>query len=62
MLLFPPFHYVATVQVVNLGYSFILTPPDYGLGRVASVNIVMLLTQWVGVGLVGAIAFRLLRD
>jgi hypothetical protein len=64
MLLFPPFHFRGTSGVVfNLGYSFLFSPPHFGSGSsaVGTVDIGMLLTQWVGVGIVGGLAFFVAR-
>jgi len=61
MLLYPPFHkVVGGGRVTNDGYHFIL----YDEGPVlikASVNEAMLLTQWIGVLIVGGIAFFLAK-
>lgn len=58
MLLFPPFHVTGTGEgTINFGYSWILNPPYYR----ATVNIAMLITQWIGVLIVGGIAYFLLK-
>ncbi len=63
MLLFPPFHFTTAYGVeFNLGYSFLLSPPLNGNYQPGSVNIGMLLTQWVGVCAVTALAAYLLKE
>ncbi len=60
MLLFPPFHVTVTGGVVVWnGYSWIFGPSDYPQ---ATVNIALLITQWIGVLIVGGIACFLLKD
>lgn len=61
MLLIPPFHLADRSGSFNMGYSFLLTPPKLGYST-ASVNYGTLLTQWVGVCLIGGIAFIALKD
>lgn len=53
-LLFPPFQ----IKGTNRGYGFILSPPF----RYAMVNSGTLLVQWVGIILLGAIAFFLVKN
>lgn len=59
MLLFPPFvaHY-RTGTVENCGYEFLLTPPNSS----CTVDIAVLLVQWIAVAIVGAILWFALRD
>lgn len=58
MLLFPPFHaLLAPGRVRNLGYHPIFDPPTFG-----SVNVSLLVAQWLGVAIVGCIALVLLKD
>lgn len=62
MLIFPPFHVKLPGGTVrNLGYSLILDPPklSYVTG---TVDVGLLITQWVGVLIVGGIAFFLFKD
>jgi len=56
MMLFPPFHMVISGRSVNFGYSFLFSPPNKGL---ASVNIIVLLAQWLMAILVTAASFAL---
>lgn len=62
MMLFPPF-YIRGVNgvVINLGYSFLFKPPIIS-NSLGSVDTGMLLTQWIGVLIVGGVAFYLLKD
>ena len=56
MLLFPPFQfYMENGALLNMGYGFLFDPPELSERAVATVNIGMLLVQWVAVILVGAI-------
>ena len=57
MIAYPPFHSVfANGAVSNKGYHWIFRPPD-----MATVNVSMLLIQWIGVLVVGGIAFFLTK-
>lgn len=59
MLLFPPYHFVGVGGLHrSFGYSWIFSPPN----EVAIVNLGLLLTQWIGVGIVAAITFFLVGD
>jgi hypothetical protein len=57
MLLFPPFYIQLSGSIFNMGYGFILNPPLYSSSISASVDIAMLLAQWIGTLLLTAIAF-----
>jgi hypothetical protein len=58
MLIYPPFESVLEHGKFNLGYEFILTPPDnYG-----TVNIGLLLMQWAVVIVIGAIGWLFLKN
>ena len=61
MLLFPPFQVQVRGTAFNMGYHYIAEPPRRG-SIPASVNAQMLLVQWVGVALLGAVAVLLLKD
>lgn len=56
MLLFPPYTYRSVANTYSTGYGFI-----FDLSRNAAVNIPLLLTQWLGVLIVGAIAFLITK-
>lgn len=57
MIVYPPFQVVAKNGIViNMGYGLIIDPPKRGF-ITATVNVAMLLIQWVGVLIVGGIAF-----
>lgn len=59
MLVFPPFQVInSNGMAFNMGYGWIFDSPKRG-SITANVNIPMLLTQWVGVLIVGGIAFFL---
>lgn len=61
MLLFPPFQVIFSGTTINMGYGFIFTPPKKGY-LIASVNSVMLFVQWIGVVVIGSLAFFLLKN
>lgn len=60
MLLFPPFDFTwLNGATSNAGYAFILSPPVTGNGLKASVDIGVLVTQWLAVAIAtGAMIFR----
>jgi hypothetical protein len=58
MLLFPPFQYINRVGTFHAGYGFLLLRPETG----PAVNLGLLLMQWVIVGLIGGVAFYLLKE
>lgn len=58
MLLFPPFHRGYQGGSINMGYSFIFSPPEV----ISTVNTGMLFMQWIGALILGGIAFFLLKD
>jgi hypothetical protein len=61
MLLYSPFHVVANNGTIfNMGYDWITDPPKRGY-IAATVNVAMLLIQWVGVFVVGGLAFFLAK-
>ena len=56
MLLFPPFHWVGQGgATASAGYGFLFNPPG------GTLDIGTLFAQWVGVLIVGGIAFFLLK-
>ena len=58
MLLYPPFQRTGSEgRVFGSGYSWLFDPPFS-----ATVDVGTLLTQWVGVLIVGGIAFFLLKE
>lgn len=62
MFLFPPFHFINYRGVqLNLGYAWLFSPPLVDDRYAGSVNIALLLVQWLAVGVVCAIALLLLR-
>ncbi|MHB1176390.1 MAG: hypothetical protein ACYCZJ_14815 [Sulfuriferula sp.] len=62
MLIFPPFDIrLLNGAVPNMGYSLIVDPPEFR-GLAATVDVGLLITQWVGVLIVGGIAFFLFKD
>ncbi len=58
MMLYPPFHITIKGAEINMGYGFLFDSPKIGYLD-ASVNIPVLLTQWVAVILVGAVGWFL---
>jgi hypothetical protein len=69
MLLFPPYilYSKSSGKVFNHGYDWIFALPYRSSAYIsssllASVDIGLLLTQWVGVLLIGGIVFFLLKD
>lgn len=62
MLLFPPFHIIGPNGFVsNMGYGWIFNPPKPGYLS-ATVNISMLLLQWLAAVLVAVLAFFLVSE
>lgn len=62
MLLYPPFQVTVKVGVVrDMGYGWIFSPPFLG-GIRPSVNVPLLLAQWLGVLLVGVLVFLFLNE
>ena len=60
MFLFPPFHEpVAQGVMGNSGFSFILSPPESHFSFTPSVNAIQLVAQWLGVVIIGAVAYVL---
>jgi hypothetical protein len=54
MLLYPPFQIMGR----GMGYSWLFSPPH----EMATVNTAQLIAQWLGVVIVGGIAFLLLKN
>jgi hypothetical protein len=62
MLAYPPFQLIVyNGAIINMGYGWIFDPPNRG-ALVASVNLAMLLVQWIGVLLVGGIVYFLIKN
>lgn len=63
MLIFPPFQVINRWGVAyNMGYGWLFSPP-MSMGMVtANVNITMLIIQWLGVLIVGGIAYFLSKN
>ncbi len=63
MLIYPPFYHENRDWVLNMGYGFIDDPPKVGsTGYDAMVDEGTLVTQWLGVLIIGGIAWLLARD
>lgn len=61
--LFPPFHFRSLYGLTfNLGYGWLLSPPHTPDGFAGTVDIAMLLIEWVGIAVVGAVGYQLTRD
>lgn len=56
MMIFPPFYITISGRTISLGYSFLLSPPNRGI---ASLDVKVLLSQWLLAVLVTAAAFAL---
>lgn len=62
MFVYPPFQIVANNGTVfNMGYGWIFDSPKRG-SVIANVNVPMLLIQWIGVLIVGGIAFFIAKS
>ncbi|MBU6392239.1 MAG: hypothetical protein KGQ83_08375, partial [Planctomycetes bacterium] len=67
MFLYPPFYATDTRETVSMGYHIIYPPPALNLKglvpySVSMINISTLLTQWLGVLIIGGITWLLVRD
>lgn len=61
MIAYPPFHFIGINGVViNMGYGWIFAPPEYS-GLKATVDVLMLLMQWIGILATGGLAFILTK-
>lgn len=61
MMLYPPFHIVIKGTEMNMGYGFLFEPPKRGyLG--ATVNVPVLLAQWVVAILVGVAGWFITKN
>lgn len=61
MLVYPPFHLIAKDgRILNMGYGWIFAPPEFGYFE-PTVDVSMLLMQWVGVLVTGGIAVLLAK-
>ena len=62
MGIYPPFYFRTYNGVLlNLGYGFVLNPPKVGDGFAGSVNVQLLMVQWLGVVIVAGIAALLTK-
>lgn len=61
MMLYPPFHIVIKGTEINMGYGFLFDPPKSGYLS-ASVNVSVLMAQWVVVILVVGVGWFLTKD
>jgi len=63
MLIFPPFQVINRWGVAyNMGYGWLFSPPMTAGMVTANVNITMLIIQWIGVLIVGGIAYFLSKN
>ena len=58
MMLYPPFHITIKGTEINMGYGFLFDPPKRGYLD-ASVNVPVLLAQWIAAILVGSVGWFL---
>ncbi|NLD38801.1 MAG: RDD family protein [Desulfatiglans sp.] len=56
MLLFPPFHVIIKGTTLNKGYGLLFSPPKHADNLYASVNIGMLIVQWLAVLILGGLS------
>jgi hypothetical protein len=59
MLVYPPYTHT---RRGNMGYSWIFSPPEVSSGIFATVDAVVLVTQWFGVLLISAMGYWLSKD
>lgn len=60
--LYPPYHYLAPPgALLNLGYAPIFAPPRTRIG-LATVDVLMLVVEWMGILILGGVAWLLLRN
>jgi hypothetical protein len=63
MGLYPPFTFRGmNGATLNLGYGWIFVPPRISGSALGSVDVGLLLAQWLGVLILAAIAFAIARD
>jgi len=66
MLVYPPFHGLLLNGIVRgLGYSWIWNPPQFSIGSTeleSTVNVGLLVAQWLGALIVGGIAYLLCKN
>jgi hypothetical protein len=63
MLVYPPFHIIVTGgRVIGRGYSWILNLPVLSNGLYGTVDIGLLLIQWIAVLIVGALTYLFFMD
>jgi len=60
MMLFPPFQIMIRGTEMNMGYGFLFDPPKRGTLN-ASVNVPVLIAQWVAAILVGVVSWFLVK-
>lgn len=61
MFLFPPFHLIIQGSEFNLGYGFIIDPPKYGGDILGSINVKLLMLQYLFACTIGIGIFFLLK-
>ncbi len=62
MMLYPPFHIVIKGTERNMGYGFLFDPPKKSHFLVASVNVPVLIAQWIVSILVGTAGWFLAKN
>ena len=62
LFLFPPFQFRLGGQTYNLGYSFLFAPPKFDNGAFGSVNLGLLLVEWIGLAVVAYVIWIYLGD
>jgi hypothetical protein len=62
LFLFPPFQFRLSGQTYNLGYSFLFFPPKFDIGAFGSVNLGLLLVEWIGLAVVTCVIWICIGD
>ena len=61
MLMYPPFQITIRATETNMGYGFLFDPPKRG-SLAASVNVAVLLAQWLVAALVSGVIWLLVKE
>lgn len=61
MLLFPPFHFRFGKATFNAGYEYLFDPPTRS-SATATVDVAMLMAEWIGAVLIGGLLWWYFKD